>query len=755
MRCLFFIILLPLSLFAQNDKKIKLDSIHQLLDTIQDEERLFLTTYQVAEEHVRTNPEIAISLAQEILENAEQEEDHREKTSALYLLGRAYLNNSQPLIADSIYKKSIEYELSFSQVDTAKLAWVYHNTANYYKKRGAYEKAINFFEKSYELEILRNNLVNQASCQLNIGAMYLYLGRNTEAEAPLQKSKEISLSIGDTATAQSCINNIALIYQSQGDYRRAISTLDSAALYTDSTDDTAYIFGDKAKIYQEMGNTARAIHFYQRAQNAFDQLGMQLEKGQVIIDIGILFKNEGQYDRSLKLYKEAESIFKSAKNANYLAAVTLKQGELFDEQNMKDSATLYLNKALTMAKEVQNIGLLGSIHLTIGERANKNELYEKAAINFEKALNYFKQSHDIPKTIEAQIQLAQCEQQLGNNTKALNYILLAREKVEQINQKQLKVELYETLITDFYSSFSKEELRSFHQITRRLNDSIRSDENAKAIAKLGARYQLKEMTDSITYTNKLLEKERAVRQAELKVSEQRRNLLWYVGIGGLILMVLLIVLFFNRRKIRQKQAENELLLGEIHHRVKNNLQVISSLLSLQEKNITDESAKKALTDGKSRVKSIALIHKLLYQHDEFSRIDIKEYTKTLLSTIATTYGLSKDDFVASIHMEDSDLDIDTAIPIGLIINELINNSLKYAIKPGNNDEITIRFSSDQESYCLTYNDPGNVDQQTLENSKSFGFRMVNSLTRQLSGRLSVHNENGLEYEFRFPKTVKK
>ena len=99
----------------------------------------------------------------------------------------------------------------------------------------------------------------------------------------------------------------------------------------------------------------------------------------------------------------------------------------------------------------------------------------------------------------------------------------------------------------------------------------------------------------------------------------------------------------SRRKVKLKNTENELLLGEIHHRVKNNLQVISSLLSLQEKNIKDETAKRAILEGKERVKSMGLIHKMLYQNDNYSGIEMTAYIETLVSSLMLSFGLKSSD----------------------------------------------------------------------------------------------------------------
>ena len=755
MRSLILFFIFPLFVLGQENQKQRkyLDSIYQILDTIQDPEQQFLSTNQIAENNLKKRPKIGIAIGKRMLLEAERENNHRKKTSALYILGRGYFNNQQPMVADSIYKASIKYELSFSPPDTAKLAWVYHNAANYYKKRGNYTKAIELFEKSLNLEEKRGHLENQASCHLNIGAMYLYLGQNKKAIAPLTKSKSISFSIGDTATAQSCLNNIAIIYQDLGDYTKALNLLDSAALYAKRPYDKAYVYGDRATIYHEMGNIDKAVFYYKKAEKAFDESGSLLEKARVLMSIAELFHSQGHYSRALQMYRNAQSIFSSLKNKDFQAKVLLNIGRLYGDMPEQDSSLYYYKKALSIAKASGNITFLGDVNLSLGKYYKKTEHYTKAISYFDAAINYFQESGSNRKIIKTNVYLAQCLNASGNKKQAVKHIKEAQKDLQKMSNQSLdlNVEVLNTIIKDFYYAYSPKELRDLHIKLENVKDSLRSEENAKAVAQLSANYQLKEMVDSIRYTKNLLVQQREINAIESKARKQQSLLVFIIGGGSLLLVVLLIVLYINRRKIKSRNAENELLLGEIHHRVKNNLQVISSLLSLQEKNLTDTTAKKALSDGKSRVKSIGLIHKLLYQKDQFSGISIKEYTQNIIYTIAATHGYDSNDYNVHFEVNSIEVDADTAIPIGLIINELINNTFKYAFSKEKTNNISIIFNSTGDNYSLEYSDNGKGEKSALESSNSFGYRMIISLTKQLKGSISVEQKDGLAYSFRIPK----
>jgi len=195
--------------------------------------------------------------------------------------------------------------------------------------------------------------------------------------------------------------------------------------------------------------------------------------------------------------------------------------------------------------------------------------------------------------------------------------------------------------------------------------------------------------------------------------------------------------------IEEKNTENELLLGEIHHRVKNNLQVISSLLSLQERNITDKTAKAAILEGKERVQSMGLIHKLLYQENNFAGIDMNDYVQKLVDGLLDSFGVSKEEMELDIDFSKIELDVDTAVPIGLMINELVINSLKYAFEGTEKPKLTVKIEEKNQQLILQVEDNGNGDVESILKAKSFGMKLIRSLSRQINGVLEIEKHIGL------------
>jgi two-component system, sensor histidine kinase PdtaS len=199
----------------------------------------------------------------------------------------------------------------------------------------------------------------------------------------------------------------------------------------------------------------------------------------------------------------------------------------------------------------------------------------------------------------------------------------------------------------------------------------------------------------------------------------------------------------QNKDLTKSNREKELLLGEIHHRVKNNLQVISSLLSLQERNITDEAAKAAILDGKERVQSMGLIHKMLYQQNNFSGINMGDYIEKLISGLLDSFGKKSEDFELNYDIKDINLDVDTAIPLGLIINELVVNSLKHAYTLTKEPRINIDLKEINSQLVLKVEDNGVGEVSDVQSSQSFGMKLVNSLSRQLSGTIDMEQRDGL------------
>lgn len=212
-----------------------------------------------------------------------------------------------------------------------------------------------------------------------------------------------------------------------------------------------------------------------------------------------------------------------------------------------------------------------------------------------------------------------------------------------------------------------------------------------------------------------------------------------------------------QEEIGESLKEKEVLLKEIHHRVKNNLQIISSLLYLQSQNITDESTALKFRDSRNRVISMALIHENLYRSDNLALINIEDYLQNLTRELSSSYMQMGQMVTLSMEIEPISFNIDRAIPVGLIVNELISNAYKYAFKNSpeslyGSNEIRVELKrGDVHSVNLTVKDNGGglPDGMDFRESPSLGLQLVNSLVSQLDGEINYSQNDGSVFEIQF------
>jgi PAS domain S-box-containing protein len=211
----------------------------------------------------------------------------------------------------------------------------------------------------------------------------------------------------------------------------------------------------------------------------------------------------------------------------------------------------------------------------------------------------------------------------------------------------------------------------------------------------------------------------------------------------------------NEKKIRQSLEEKKVLLREIHHRVKNNMQIVSSLLMLQSQNIEDKKYKNVFIDSQNRIQAMALIHQKLYQSDNLAEINFKEYIDGISSNIMESYG-QKSNIKIDINIENVPINLDYAVPCGLIINELVTNSFKYAFPEGRQGIIKISAKSNENNMIqLSISDDGIgiPKDMDIRNTESLGLKLVTGLAEgQLHGELILNRESGTEFQINFRGT---
>lgn len=284
----------------------------------------------------------------------------------------------------------------------------------------------------------------------------------------------------------------------------------------------------------------------------------------------------------------------------------------------------------------------------------------------------------------------------------------------------------------------------------------------RSILELGVLFE-EDMNEFIEIRHRLMNGE-PVEPFEFKIIDRNGEIHWMDAYLSLLkkeknnCAIQVILHDITRRKnyekqIKQSLNEKDVLLKEIHHRVKNNMQVISSLLNLQSRYIEDKNAFRVFKESQNRIKSMALIHEKLYQSEDLTKIDFSEYLRSLTFHLFHSYSVDQSTIGLSINSENVLFDIETSIPCGLIINEILSNSLKYAFPDGREGVINIDLHLKGEKYVLIISDngigfPENLD---FKDTETLGLRLVNILVNQINGVITLDKSGGTSFKIEFTK----
>ncbi len=330
---------------------------------------------------------------------------------------------------------------------------------------------------------------------------------------------------------------------------------------------------------------------------------------------------------------------------------------------------------------------------------------------------------------------------MGNYDKALEYQLETVRLQEKDGDLTNLTENYLHVSSIYEQKGDYQPALEFQKKALGLRDSIASVESDAAMSKLLTEYETKKKEDTIA-------------AQESKLSQQRMVQWLVIGLAALLAGFL----FFGYRSYRARtksnkllatrNAENELLLKEIHHRVKNNLEIVSGLLALQGVGIDDPHTRETMKESQNRVQSIGIVHQKLYQGKNLGAIEMKDYFLNLSESILDSFGAQKR-ITIECAMEKLDVDIDTAVPLGLIVNELLTNTLKYAFPGGSDGKVRIRLEKRNDgSLHLEVSDNG-IGKSGVTKGTGFGGQLVSLLTQQLRGTMREETRGGTHVIFDF------
>lgn len=618
------------------------------------------------------------------------------------------------------------------------------------------------FRNAKDNYIKSNNLKHAAGMAMNIGVMQEKMGYYDSAVINYKEALPIFESVND-------INSLASVYENIGlaHYRKSENLL--MLNYLNKTDSLLQT------VLEE--NDPRWVGLYINKHLAFLRLNRQEEaldillKGLKIAEVnqdnaGIrkiysrlaeLHESNGEKEKQYNALMISKSYLKESQNKFDIANMDQALGRYHLQEDHYDSAMYYAQKSYEM---FLSNGLTEDVGTSLSLMGN----IEFKKENYPKALQYYQKALESLRTEQTQsyagflFNIGYTYLKVGDFSQALGFMEKSLEIRKQINHHSGLRDSYQGLAEVYESRGDFRKAFDYLTLFHAFKDSISNEARGQLLAEIETRYETEKKDQAIA----VLEQQNEIQS----LRAQTQQIQIYLSLGGLVLLVGLTGLFFRQSSIRKRNnilleaknkeiakqnAERELLLKEIHHRVKNNLQIISSLLSMQTRSLKDDKAKDAMKESQSRVKTMALIHEKLYQYENLAKINMKEYMQQLSDFLTQTYRSEKQIHV-NIDAEDINLDMDMAIPLGLITNELLSNSLKYAFQDKEGGEIYITFTEPEPGiYKLLVRDSGKGldDNLDIENTKSLGLKLVRTLTRQINGNLKISSNPGATFEIDF------
>ncbi|MBX2815718.1 MAG: ATP-binding protein [Saprospiraceae bacterium] len=502
-------------------------------------------------------------------------------------------------------------------------------------------------------------------------------------------------------------------------------------------------------------STEHALASLQTYQSIGDSSGM----ADCYNMLGVIYKNTSKFEKAKTYYTYALDFARKQGSKNHQATLLLNLANLATRQKDFDSAIEYYGDAELIAKDMsRNQDILFYIYNGLSNMHSEKKEHQKA---LDYASLSYQMIKDQPRPREiatSLIGLGMNHLKLDQSKIAAQYLREAVDLAEAHDLTQVKERSYAGLSMALAKEGDHREAYQYLKKHEEIEDSVFNADVLSKVTELEAKYEQAEKELEISTLNA----ENAEQNLKL-VKASRRNDLLALGLG---VLAIVIGLLYRQNRIKQRNEkaladkndvisknlrEKEFLLKEIHHRVKNNLQVVSSLLSLQSRT-ADLTTAAALNEGRHRVKSMALIHQSLYQDGDLTEIDFRAYVEKLTDGLLKSYrDAAQDQIDLNLSIPPINLDVDTVMPLGLILNELVTNALKYAFPASGSGKISIALDQQEDKITLRVADNGRglpADEE-LAKSNSLGFKLIRAFVDKLKAEMQINRQGGTEVVIQF------
>ncbi len=500
----------------------------------------------------------------------------------------------------------------------------------------------------------------------------------------------------------------------------------------------AVAFSELNMIYRVLGDIEKATEALLASRKIFERIGLQDQLAASYAQEASILMLEGLYEQSITSYRQSLYLYKELSDTLSKNLVRLNLGEAFRLHGKFDSSAVHLRQALrenyTADEIVEGYGTgnLGMVYRALGR-------HDSARLLLAKSISILEPMGDVYSVAVYDFELGLVLATSGERKRGEERMLGAYKVAIAEGLKEQLRDFSRDFAMYFADKGDFEQALGYQRRYELYKDSLINIENVRKVEQLRGQHALERSEAEIDFLNQL--------------NRSQQHTLLAVASGAVGLLVLLGLLYRNNQQkkkaniaLSQREKEKALLLQELNHRTKNNLQMISSLLNLQSNELGDDTAAEAVRQGRYRVDSLAMIHQKLYQED-YSSIHMQQYLQDLLEHLKDSFDPQvnlQTDIIAE-HMK-----VDKAIPIALIVNEMVTNALNYGKPAEGESMVFVGLSHEASDYQLLVKDNGpGMEQPVLDDLPSFGLKLIYALTDQLDGEINFDNKEGTEWRVNF------
>ncbi len=504
----------------------------------------------------------------------------------------------------------------------------------------------------------------------------------------------------------------------------------------------AEIINFKGVAYYYAGDFGKALQYYNEALSIQDSIGDIKGQAFTLNNIGVIYRRTKNHHKALKAYEESFNLKLEIGDSIGMANSLHNIGMAWAFLDNDSSSVTYFNEALHLFELLDLPEEYASTQLGLAQALFNLRRLDESENLLDECANIILQKNSREKVVHL-IYNGLLLNERGKREEGMKKIRQGYDMIRGTDQYELLIECERELYKAFKIAGQNDSALIHLEEFMKLEEFLTSAKREQLQSEMEAKFESFQKENTIKLQHVEIEKK----------EQEKLNLYFIIGTAILLLTLVLTIAVIKSRSnkllsekkkvVESTLAEKEILLKEIHHRVKNNLQIVSSLLSVQSRQINDPGALRAVNESRNRVQSMALIHQNLYRDNDLTGVDMREYIPKLCAELFSAYKMDEDILKLSTDITIKSLDVDTAIPLGLIINELITNALKYAFKPDEEGLLEVKLYEMNQELILEVNDDGKSSSQ-MENSENpgFGTKMINSFLSKLEGHMTVTQDGG-------------